>query len=113
MSNPLMKVFKDNNNKTAVRQNAFSVYDEKAQAYNLPFFYPQVGLAYRAFTDMVKNESSVIYRHPEDFSLYHIGSFDDICGKMESFTEPKFVARATEVLDVIKNEKLKEITNEN
>lgn len=89
---------KSNQMDQSARQNAFSVYDEKAQAYNLPFFFPQIGVAIRAFTSMVQDQNSIIFRNPEDFTLYHIGTYSDLNGRMEAFSEPRFIARATDVM---------------
>lgn len=100
----------EKNGQKMVRQMAFSIFDEKASAYNLPFFYPQVPLAVRAFTDMLQNPNSVVSRHPADFSLYSIGSFDDNSGKLESSTEPVFIARGSEILNDLKS---KEVVNAN
>lgn len=106
---------KNNGNGTAhevARLQAFSVYDEKAQSYNLPFFYPQINLAVRALTDSLQNPDSIVARHPEDFTLYHIGTFNDLTGKMESFVEPRPVCRATEIINSMKiTPKTEEIHN--
>jgi len=79
-----------------MKLNVFSIYDEKAQAYNAPFFQSAVGQAMRSFCDLAKDEKTSINRHPEDFALYHIGEFDDTDAKIVSFAEPRFLARATE-----------------
>lgn len=79
-----------------MKLNIFSVYDEKAQAYNTPFFQAHIGQAIRSFSDLVSDTKTTLNKHPEDYSLYHIGDYDDTNGKIVSFTEPKFLSRATE-----------------
>lgn len=59
---------------------AFSVYDSKALCYGVPFFMPSVGAAVRAFADLSCDPQSLVNRHPADFVLYCIGSFDDSHG---------------------------------
>lgn len=76
----------------------FSIYDEKAKAYFPPQFQPQIGQAIRTFTDIVNNPETQLHKHPEDYSLYHIGSFNDDNAKLESLNEPQFLARASEVI---------------
>lgn len=85
----------------AVRQYAYSVYDEKAKAYNIPFFYPQNDLAIRAIKDSLRNPNSVISRHPEDFAVYVIGTYNDLDGKLESFAQPELLARVSEIANEI------------
>jgi len=79
-----------------MKTNIFSIFDEKAQAFTSPFFQPAVGQAMRAFNDLVVDSKTTIYSHPEDFSLYHIGVFDDNDAQVESFPQPRLLARATE-----------------
>lgn len=74
----------------------FSIYDEKTEAYSPPFNQTHIGQAIRAFNDTATDQQTVINRHPQDYSLYHIGTFDDATSTMVSFNEPKFLARATE-----------------
>jgi len=76
--------------------NIFSIFDEKAQAFTSPFFQPAVGQALRAFSDLSADSKTTICAHPEDFSLYHIGVFDDFDAQVESFKQPRLLARASE-----------------
>lgn len=59
---------------------AFAVYDSKAVVYGTPFFMGAVGLAVRAFTDLVNDPKSSVSRYPEDFSLFELADFDDTKG---------------------------------
>lgn len=60
----------------------FSVFDKKAGAYLPPFFLPEVAVAQRAFRDCVGDKSHAFGRHPEDYSLVHLGEFDDATGEL-------------------------------
>mgnify|MGYP000210770145 CR=1 FL=1 len=42
------------------------------------------GQAIRDFTDACNNPESKFYAHPEDYTLMHIGEYDDSLGKMFS-----------------------------
>lgn len=55
----------------------FSVYDSKALAYNVPFFMPSVGAAVRAFADLSNDSNTTINKHPTDYVLYEIGTYND------------------------------------
>lgn len=56
----------------------FSVYDVKAEAFLQPFFVPSKGLAVRAFTDAANDDKHQFSQHREDFTLHHLGEFDDV-----------------------------------
>lgn len=58
----------------------FSIYDIKAELFNTPFFMGTNGEAIRAFKDLVNNPDSTPGRHPEDYRLMCIGSFDNASG---------------------------------
>jgi len=55
----------------------FTVYDEKAEVFTAPFFVPTVGLATRAFADCINSEDHHFGKHPHDYTLFSMGSFDD------------------------------------
>jgi len=63
---------------------AFTVYDSKAEAYLRPYFAETKGLAMRAFRDAVNDPQHEMHRHAEDYTLFHIGSFDPMTGSLEN-----------------------------
>lgn len=76
----------------------FSIFDEKAAVYGQPFFMPHNGQALRAFSDLVSDEKSSVNKHPEDYKLYVIASYDDCSGGFVSLPQPEFLANATDYL---------------
>lgn len=56
--------------------HAFSVYDSKAASFSPPFFVPAVGVATRSFSDVANDPTTDICKHPEDYTLYSLGTFD-------------------------------------
>ena len=60
-----------------MKHHIFTIFDSKAEAYLPPFFLHQKAMAVRAFTDSVNNPESAISLHPGDYTLFHIGEFDD------------------------------------
>jgi len=75
----------------------FVVYDDKAKAYCLPFFLPEVGQAVRAFADSVNDLSHPIGQHPEDYYLFQAGTFDNASGKLLSDDTLLYVAHGIEL----------------
>lgn len=61
-----------------------SIFDQAAKAYGRPIFVTVVGMAIRAFQDEVNNEKSPMYKHPDQYVLFEIGTFDDNTGEMTS-----------------------------
>ncbi len=60
----------------------FVVFDSKARAYLPPFFLPEAGQAVRSFKDAVNDPKHAFGQHPEDYTLFEIGTFDDREGKL-------------------------------
>lgn len=75
-------------------QKIFSVYDRAANAYLQPFFMPARGLAIRAFTDLVNDEKNQFHKHPEDYQLFELGSYDDVAGKLDCKASPEIIGSA-------------------
>lgn len=80
-------------------QIMMSAYDEKAQVYLPPFCCKTEGEGRRMFGDAVQEPGSVLSRHPSDFSLYIVGSFNDSSGAVVVPGVPEFVCKATEFVD--------------
>lgn len=55
----------------------FAIYDSKTEAYSKPFYSLTKGEAIRTFQDAVNSPDSMFYKHPGDFTLFNIGSYDD------------------------------------
>lgn len=61
---------------------AFSVYDSKAEAFLPPFFTSTPALAMRSFAEAANNSEHNFHRYAGDFTLFHIGVFDDSKGEL-------------------------------
>jgi len=57
--------------------NAYVIFDNKAKLYNKPFYFPNNMVALRACEDLANDPSTDLSKHPEDFSLWKIGVYDD------------------------------------
>jgi hypothetical protein len=77
-----------------------SIKDTAADAFGRPVYVATEGVAIRQFQDEVNraSEDNQIYRHPDDFHLYQLGTFDDVTGLFDILPVPKLVARAKELM---------------
>ncbi len=75
---------------------AFSVYDEKSEAFGHPFFTSAIGIASRMFNDWVNNKDTMVGRHPEDYKLYHVGYWLDDHAKFDSNEVPVLIGQGTD-----------------
>lgn len=76
-----------------------SIKDRAAEVFNRPFFVPHRNVAVRDFTDEV-NRSAVdnqLNKHPDDFDLYLLGTFDDNTGAF-NLDSPVVLVRAKDVI---------------
>lgn len=89
--------------------NMFSIFDCKAKAYLQPFFSLNSDTATREF-DAAVNGESTFSKFPEDYSLFRLGSFDQVTGQTELLATPDHVINAitlrkmTRLLETISEE---------
>lgn len=60
----------------------FTVWDSAAQRYLEPFFAATVEVALRMFRSVVNTEGHQFNRFPEDYTLFHLGEFDQEDGRL-------------------------------
>lgn len=75
----------------------FSVRDSKAEVFNTPWFAKNRGEAERIFTGLVRKEETMVSQFPEDYDLYHLGTYCDQKGTVESFDTPVHIAKAIQI----------------
>jgi len=61
-----------------------AVFDVKCGAYARPVAVPSDGAAIRSFMDAVNDNSTEYAKHPEDYSMFNLGTYDDSTGEMIS-----------------------------
>lgn len=86
----------------------YSIFDSATAAYMRPFVMQSDGQAVRAFHDEAVRAETDINRHPQDYSLFRLGDFDDSSGSLVS-SGPTCLARAHEL---VARERAGEITFE-
>ncbi|WNK14942.1 MAG: nonstructural protein [Microvirus sp.] len=85
-----------------MKHEILSVRDSKAEIFGRPFFTNTLGTAIRSFDDEVNRhtEGNIMAEHPEDFSLWHLGSFEDNDGTFAPMV-PKLILQGNEVVKSI------------
>lgn len=61
----------------------FMVFDKKTQVYDQPFMAMSFGAVERMMDKTVKEGKSIIAEYPDDFMIFHVGSFEETTGKIE------------------------------
>lgn len=70
-----------------------AVKDRAADAFGRPFFVATVGMAIRSFMDEVSRsaDDNQLFKHPDDFDLFQLGTYDDSNGVVECLEDPKLL----------------------
>ena len=73
-----------------MKLNVMSVYDRQAQLYGSPYYAVSQGSAIRGFADEINraDEQNTLYKHPDDFELVLLGTFDDEQALFELLSVP-------------------------
>jgi len=74
----------------------FTVFDAKAESYLPPFYQVSSGMACRVFEDTVNDPGHQFHRHPGDFTLFEVGTFDDQSCTFELLPTPHSLGVAIE-----------------
>jgi len=76
-----------------------AVFDVKVGAYARPVAVPSDGAAVRSFQDAVNAGDNEYSKHPEDYSMFNLGTYDDSTGEFIS-TAPRQLAQAVSLKTV-------------
>jgi len=72
----------------------FSVYNQAAERFIDPFPAPTIEFAIRGFREACTTDDHQFQKFPEDYALYHVGSFDVTLGELHPLKARK-IANAT------------------
>lgn len=66
------------------------IRDVKAATYDKPLFFPTVESAQRTFAKEINrpSEDNLLYQFPEDFTLVHLGQFDEETAEISLLSSP-------------------------
>lgn len=76
----------------------FAVYDSKAECYSNPFLFTTRGMAHRSWETSCADEKAPYNQHPEDFTLFELGSYNTLTGELVSLKTPISMGTALEIL---------------
>lgn len=63
-----------------MKHKIYAVYDSKAESYTPPFFEHAEGRALRTFADCCNDKGHQFGKHPEDYTIFRLGEYDDNTG---------------------------------
>lgn len=71
-----------------------AVRDRAAECFGQPQFVVTIGGSVRSFANEVnrKDENNMMSKHPEDFDLYELGTFNDADASFELLDGPRQIA---------------------
>lgn len=77
----------------------FTTFDRASGAYSPPFIAPAAGVAVRSFRDAILDVDSKtdLSRHPDDFDLFEIGTFNSSTCKLVPYEEPQLIAQGKQI----------------
>lgn len=78
----------------------YAIYDRKAEMYNRPYYANTDGQAAREVLAAMRDPQVSLSQYPADYSLWHVGQFDDatgiVCGdKPQKIVELEALVSAT------------------
>lgn len=76
----------------------FTIFDSATQAYMIPFFDLHEGSARRQFGDLVNDPEHPFSKHPDDYTLYFIGIYNEDTGHVEAH-DPKSLGNGIEYMN--------------
>lgn len=76
-----------------------SVYDRAAEAFGRPIFALHERAAARSFQDEINRvaDDNAMNRHPGDFELMLVATFDDATGGFDTTEGPRVIALGREI----------------
>lgn len=67
----------------------FSVYDSKSESWLQPYYSLTVNSGMRAFSDICRDEAHSFYQNGGDYTLFHLGEFDQSTGDIQKLHTPE------------------------
>lgn len=75
----------------------FVAYDSKVEAYMRPYFARSVGEIMREWERACNDPQSMMCQHPEDFTLFETGEYDEKTGRFTQLEALRPLGTALEV----------------
>lgn len=78
-----------------------AVFDAKLDAFMIPAFMQTRGMAMRGFIDACKKEGHEFAKHPEDYTLFELGVYDQESGKFQNHKAPESLGAAIHLIEAV------------
>lgn len=77
-----------------------AIRDIRADVHGVPMFVPNIPAALRNLSDQVNTpgQDNMLYRHPEDFEVMEIGTFNDADASFELLSKPRQIATCRDMV---------------
>ncbi len=85
-----------------MKHNTYSVFDQASGLYSPPVYELSDDTARRSFGQLAQNAEHPIGQHPKDYTLFRVGIFDDVNGKMHD-EQNESLCTALEIIAQTKN----------
>jgi len=83
-----------------MNEEIFTVYDSAARRYLRPFHAQTIEMALRQFRAILTDPEHQFARFPEDYSLFHIGTFDSERGEVIPVIPPHSLGVAITMMPI-------------
>ena len=93
-----------------MRQQIYSIFDNKVKTFSNPFYTTHDQLAIRQATAVVNDNSTTLSQYPDDFELWNMGIWDD-SGKFSDINPKKMVPLSKLKKPEVQNGKIDENQN--
>lgn len=80
-----------------MKTELYVIFDNKAKVYNKPFHQANRECAIRSASSLVNEAQSEAHRHPEDFALFQLGTYDDTSAQIDLLSSPQHVINLHEL----------------
>lgn len=77
--------------------NLFTVYDVKKESYLPPFVMRTPAEAIRGFVTTLNDQKTDYCMYPQDFTLFHLGTFDDVTCEFDIYEAKKSLGNGVEL----------------
>lgn len=75
----------------------YVIRDSKAKVYNKPFHQTNRDVALRTATDLANDPNQETSKHPEDYALFYLGTYDDEHAQIDLVSQPELVCKFHEL----------------
>lgn len=96
-----------------MKTQMYVIWDSKARVYHKPVHFHNDELALRAARNLVSDGDNEIRRNPEDFTLFHVGEYDDETASLQPSDKQRILCRFHEIQIPLEleDQPLKEVTS--